>query len=243
MFTLDRKTKLLTTGNPKTQKSVEYGYFTAILHLSPYNVSGFGNVCSGASTGCKQSCLHTSGNPAYFKNKFDARNWRTWLFFNHRQIFYARLYNEIRKFEKRCARLHLKPAIRLNGTSDIKYPRQLFEYFKNIQFYDYSKIASNVKRSQDIENYDVTFSATENTKSKDIDALLAQNINVAIVFPYGKIPTKYHGHNVISGMNNDLRFLDDKGHIVGLYAIGKAKNDDTGFVKRDIKEPYLVVDC
>ena len=30
---------------------------------------------------------------------------------------------------------------------------------------------------------------------------------------------------------SDLRFLDPKGHIVGLYAKGKAKKDTSGFVK------------
>jgi hypothetical protein len=36
---------------------------------------------------------------------------------------------------------------------------------------------------------------------------------------------------VFNGDDSDLRFLDPKGVIVGLYAKGKAKKDTTGFVK------------
>jgi hypothetical protein len=36
---------------------------------------------------------------------------------------------------------------------------------------------------------------------------------------------------VFNGDESDLRFLDPKGSIIGLYAKGKAKKDNTGFVK------------
>jgi hypothetical protein len=36
---------------------------------------------------------------------------------------------------------------------------------------------------------------------------------------------------VFNGDESDLRFLDPKGVIVGLYAKGKAKKDTSGFVK------------
>jgi hypothetical protein len=36
---------------------------------------------------------------------------------------------------------------------------------------------------------------------------------------------------VFNGDDSDLRFLDPKNVIVGLYAKGKAKSDTTGFVK------------
>ena len=38
------------------------------------------------------------------------------------------------------------------------------------------------------------------------------------------------GHEVISSMEHDFRYLDKKGKIVGLLARGRAKHDDTGFV-------------
>jgi hypothetical protein len=45
------------------------------------------------------------------------------------------------------------------------------------------------------------------------------------------MPDTYNGRPVFNGDESDLRFLDPKGVIVGLYAKGKAKKDTTGFVK------------
>ena len=45
-----------------------------------------------------------------------------------------------------------------------------------------------------------------------------------------ELPTHWNGFPVINGDENDLRFLDPKGVVVGLKAKGKAKTDTTGFV-------------
>ena len=45
------------------------------------------------------------------------------------------------------------------------------------------------------------------------------------------MPETYLGRPVFNGDESDLRFLDPKNVIVGLYAKGKAKKDTTGFVK------------
>ena len=45
------------------------------------------------------------------------------------------------------------------------------------------------------------------------------------------MPETYLGLNVFNGDESDLRFLDPKNVVVGLYAKGKAKKDTTGFVK------------
>jgi hypothetical protein len=45
------------------------------------------------------------------------------------------------------------------------------------------------------------------------------------------MPEYYNGLPVFNGDESDLRFLDPKGVVVGLYAKGKAKKDETGFVK------------
>ena len=45
------------------------------------------------------------------------------------------------------------------------------------------------------------------------------------------IPESYLNKSVIDGNKDDLRFLDPKGTIVGLYARGKeAKKDQSGFI-------------
>ena len=56
---------------------------------------------------------------------------------------------------------------------------------------------------------------------------MQQGYNVAIVF--NELPATYNGYKVIDGTDTDLRFLDEKGVIVGLVAKGKAKKDLSGF--------------
>ena len=54
--------------------------------------------------------------------------------------------------------------------------------------------------------------------------------NVAVVFRSKDIPKVWKGLNVFNGDITDLRFLDPKNVIVGLYAKGSAKHNHTGFV-------------
>jgi hypothetical protein len=45
-----------------------------------------------------------------------------------------------------------------------------------------------------------------------------------------KLPETWNGYKVIDGTKHDLRFLDEKGVVVGLLAKGDAKHDMSGFV-------------
>lgn len=47
-----------------------------------------------------------------------------------------------------------------------------------------------------------------------------------------RLPETWRGFKVIDGDESDLRFLDEKGVIVGLRAKGKARKDKSGFVVR-----------
>ena len=56
-------------------------------------------------------------------------------------------------------------------------------------------------------------------------------MRIATVFRSVKhIPDNFLGLPVVSGDNSDIRHLDPQGHIVALYAKGKAKTDKSGFV-------------
>jgi hypothetical protein len=138
----------------------------------------------------------------------------------------------------------------LNGTSDLsfeKYPvirdskiyRNIFDAFSDIQFYDYTKVLG--RKVSGIKNYSLTFSAAD---GNDADVLKAwqSGYNIAMVFGINKklpLPTDYTmvggGFSatapVFNGDESDLRFLDPRGVIVGLYAKGKARKDTSGFVK------------
>ena len=158
-------TKLLSFNNPKMSKSLNYGYFTAALHLAPFTTAGRGNVCAFASKGCAAACLTTAGNPAYLKAKTQARVKRTRFFFKDRQGFYVQLVKEITAFILKCERLDTLPAIRLNATSDIKYPKWLFDKFPTVMFYDYT---ANHKAQTRAVNHHLTYSRKEDTSDKQV---------------------------------------------------------------------------
>ena len=54
---------------------------------------------------------------------------------------------------------------------------------------------------------------------------------MAVVFRNKKLPKNYMGFKVFNADKTDLRFKDPKNIIAGLYAKGKARYDDTGFVQ------------
>jgi len=238
--------KLLSTGNPKTLKGTGQGYNTYILHLAPATLSGY-NTCPKATAGCASACLNTAGRGGMFKKGEttntiqQARIRKTQMFYEERAAFMEWLVKDIELAVKQSKRLGLKPVFRLNGTSDIsweKYPviRNGFQYnnifaaFTELTFYDYTKILG---RKIVNSNYHLTFSAADGNDA-DVYKAIQQGYNIATVFGIKKtepMPETYNGLPVYNGDDSDLRFLDPKGVVVGLYAKGKAKKDTTGFVK------------
>jgi hypothetical protein len=235
--------KLLSTGNPKVLKGTKQGYNTYILHLAPAELSGYGNTCPKATAGCKAACLNTAGRGGMFKKGETtnviqkARIRKTILFFTDRRQFMIDLFDDIRKAIKQSEKLGLTPVFRLNGTSDLAWEKYtlneqtVFEAFPNVQFYDYTKILG--RKVNHIPNYHLTFSAADGN-DEDVTKAIEQGYNVATVFGLKKslpMPATYNGLPVFNGDESDLRFLDPKGVIVGLYAKGRAKKDTSGFVK------------
>jgi len=229
--------KLLSTGNPKILKGEKQGYMTYILHLAPADVSGY-NTCPKATAGCKAACLNTAGRGGMFKRGEstnviqEARKRKTRLFFENRDVFLAILEDDICKAIKQAEKKGLIPVFRLNGTSDLAWEKYgIIQKFPNVQFYDYTKILG--RKVNGLANYHLTFSAADGNDA-DVRKAIAQGYNVATVFGIKKnspMPKTYEGLPVFNGDDSDLRFLDPKGVVVGLYAKGKAKKDTSGFVK------------
>ena len=243
--------KLLSVGNPKTLKGMKEGYNTFILHLAPASLSGY-NTCPKATEGCKTACLNTAGRGGMFKKGEStnviqkARIRKTKMFYENRNEFFNLLVKDITLAIKQSEKKGLIPVFRLNGTSDISFEKygftiaydgytidyaNIFERFPNVQFYDYTKVLG--RKVNGIKNYSLTFSAAD---GNDIDVMkaIAQGYNIATVFGIKKtlpMPEYYNGLPVFNGDESDLRFLDPKGVVVGLYAKGKAKKDESGFVK------------
>jgi len=219
--------RLISRGesNPKTAKSADYGYLTGGLHLAPHISSGF-QACGSHTVGCSSNCLYVQGR-GRMNTVQQARIRKTRLYFERREEFLADLVKDISSIERRAVKNNLKPCIRLNVLSDIRWERHnIIEQFPNVTFYDYTK-HKNRKRLP--ENYSLTFSRSEVTTNAQIDQAIENGMNVAVVFR-DELPSIWHGLPVIDGTTHDLRFLDPSPCIVGLVAKGSAKKDLTGFV-------------
>lgn len=239
--------------NAKTKKGQKKGYRTAITYLAPSDASGVMNTCPAASKGCRVACLFTSGrgrmNPI-----MEARINKTKFLFNDQQGFLDQLAKELASHIKSSARKDLTPTARLNGTSDIDwenyiYPEtglNVFDSFPSLQFYDYTKRVgrmANFLRGSLPKNYHLTFSYSENTSEDTVIDILGKGGNVAVVYKDELPPFDFGGWEVINGDEDDLRFLDGQGEIVGLkYKQTVASEDQwNGFV-RDIKTANAVLE-
>lgn len=261
---------LLTIGNPKTEKSVDFGYLTAVLHLAPHIASGH-NVCPMAHVAkCHGPCLNTSGRGGISKGskRFKTpagllpdnaiqhcRIARTKQYFEDRPEFMRRLYRDIRAFMRKCDRENLKPAIRLNGTSDLLWEKEpfpvsdnkrgihmvytnVFAAFPQIQFYDYTKIAKRFYREQPA-NYYLALSYSEANQKYAATCMMAHaETGCSLVTVYRDKDAIWEadciasesGKPFVNGDIHDLRFLDPAGAMVALKAKGKARKDTSGFV-------------
>ena len=243
--------KLIGVGtNAKTVKGDGSEYLTAILYMTPYKVMVDGklfNSCSMAAiASCIDACLYTAGR-GQMSNVQTARQRKAEWFYRDRVGFMKQLYHDIQKFVNYCKKRDIQPCVRLNGTTDIRWElipamphskMNIFEQFPEVQFYDYTKIAN--RKVKDIPNYHLTWSYSNANPdyAKLLDKAMEQGMNAAVVFRSNFIKVvpkcwhKWKGYPVIDGDQDDLRFLDPKGgHIVALYAKGKAKKDTSGFVQ------------
>tara|TARA_B100001939_G_scaffold112413_1_gene97182 strand:+ start:3490 stop:4215 length:726 start_codon:yes stop_codon:yes gene_type:complete len=237
------KTTILTQGNAKIVKGEELGYVTKGIHFAPASLSG-NEVCQWRSKGCTASCLNTAGRGQM--NSIQAsRIAKTKLFFDKKLDFMYKLCKEIASSIKSAQKKKMQAVFRLNLTSDIAWEDvymkdpdyNIFEYFCAEQFYDYTKsfkrMANFLGKKKDFpSNYHLTFSRSEHN-DKLCEMVLGMGGNVAVVFR-NQLPQTWKGYEVINGDENDLRFLDKQGVVVGLIEKGMAKKDETGFVQEGV---------
>jgi hypothetical protein len=230
------KGNLLSCGtNAKTVKGDGSEYLTAIMYLTPWKSAGI-NVCPMAETACCiDGCLNTAGRGQMSSVQL-GRVRKTEWFAKDREGFMWQLVKDITSFVSYCDKRGIQPCIRLNGTSDIRWELQtidnqtLFDIFPQVQFYDYTKIANRTVP----DNYHLTYSysAANPAYAKQVKIALSRGMNMAVVFRHKvNIPAMFLGLNTIDGDRDDLRFLDGSQVIVALYAKGKAKLDQSGFVQ------------
>ena len=239
--------KLLSSSSVKIDKSnkIQDKYFSRIMYLAPHNLAdGKNTVCPYSTIAkCPAPCLNLSGN-GFYNSVQKARIRKTLMFLNDKGTFMTELFKDIFKFEKECKDLGKLPALRLNGTSDIQWEtikikkdKSIFEYFPDVQFYDYTKIPT--RKVDNIPNYHLTWSYSE---ANDKYAKLFDSVteNKAVVFR-DELPSFFKGLKVIDGDKHDMRFLDEPNVVVGLKAKAKARTDYSGFVIDNLIEARAII--
>lgn len=246
---------LIRSGNNAKTVKGDGEFETAIMYLAPFNLSG-SNVCPMAEqAGCIAGCLNTAGR-GRMSNVQLARINKTKRYLASRTAFMAELAADLEGFVRYCAKKGVKPAVRLNGTSDIQWEvahyasrgelrGSVFELFPEVQFYDYTKVYKRVYRELP-SNYSLVLSYSQANPAYAAAVLKAAKetgANMAVVYRTAAARQSAADHlwtrddevsvwtrSVFNGDDTDLRFTDPKGVIVGLYAKGAAKGDTSGFV-------------
>jgi hypothetical protein len=190
-------------------------------------------------------------------------------FFEDREQFYFDLETEINRFRKQAKKRGITPAVRLNVGSDIDFRRFAHDRLKiessddlpSVAYYDYSKVFNRVlsqlfkpfdeRGLRCTENYHLTYSYNERSKTDQVSYLLDHGLNVAIVFDteynprakrIGSLPAEIkigrEFYHVIDGDKSDVRRreTDGAGRVIGLRFKGskarRAAAIDSGFCVR-----------
>jgi hypothetical protein len=227
---------ILGESSAKTIKGEKIGYLTGIVYLVPDEI-----LCPLAKfAGCFEGCLKSAGRGA-FNSVQQAREAKTQFFYNNREAFMLSLCADVWSLVNKAKRIGLNPLVRPNGTSDIAFEniivhdeKTIFQLFPDVQFYDYTKHPLRKLDGKTAGNYDLTYSFSAITpKPISIKGLTnPNNSRTAVVFQkQSDIPNNFRGWRVIDGDNTDVRHIEPKAVVVALYAKGKAKKDNGGFVQ------------
>jgi hypothetical protein len=239
--------RFFSIDSPKAIKARGFGYLNAINYMAPASTAGVGNLCPHASAGCLALCLgwysgqagmlakgtlETGSNATRRSRQAKAR-----LFMADRKAFMAAMHAGIASAKRAAMRQNLTLCVRLNGATDINWPRAVFDQWPHVQFVDYTKSVAKALAHANgklAPNYHVTFSRSESNEA-DCDRVLAAGGNVAVVSSL-PMPATWRGFRVVNGDEHDLRHLDPRNCVVWLSPKGaKARRDTSGMVLRQIE--------
>ena len=213
--------------NTKLKKSSGGKYSVAGLSLLPSL-----KFCPmSIKAGCFDLCLKSAGR-GRFNNVVNARNNKSNFYNNDYDLFMILLKYELELHVMNCKKNKVNPSARLNVLSDIPYEKtDIFNTFKEIYFYDYTKRANRIEACNSIENYKLMFSysgrdAYLNQVSKALDF----SNPIAVVFRK-TFPKFFLGRPVFNGDLSDIDNSTKHGHVIALKAKGSlARNSFNDFV-------------
>ena len=161
--------RLLTGQNAKTTKGEKLGILTGILYLAPANESGVMNTCTSSTPECRHACLYTAGRGQFDSVRKGRIRKTLWLARDRASLVEERKRN-VTRLVARARKMGVKPAIRLNGISDLPWlAHELAPAFPEVQFYDYTKHPKPSLRT--LPNYHLTFSHSGHNIDDCLDAL------------------------------------------------------------------------
>jgi hypothetical protein len=248
--------RLFSTDNAKAAKASGFGYINSIHYMAPYNLGGFGNVCSHATEACIRNCLGwQSGHAAMVtdlehgtNSVRESRKLKAQLFMTNRVTYLNALVCDIARIVAKARRDGLEPCIRLNGSSDIPFERINFTltdktvaaiaklygsppplFSTILALFPDVQFVDYTKNPNRLGKGPANLDLTFSygvTNSTDCVKALLAGHNVAMIFD-GGLPDRFAGFPVINGDIHDLRHLDAKGgNIVGLTPKGKRAKND-----------------
>jgi hypothetical protein len=240
---------LSVSSDPKTVKSLIDGILTGVMYGMPANGSGQWNDCPFASLGCEMACLNTAGhggigldqdrlNPVQI-----ARLKRSAYFHTRRSEFWTMLIRDIDRLIRKAKKLGLKAAVRLNGTTDVKWEstpvvidgvkiaNNIMELYPDLIYYDYTAWPYAKRPNESLpDNYHLTFSRKENNDSQIAENIShGRNVTVVVDIPSRDkttaIPITWREIPTFDADKSDFRPNDPIGRILILrYKSAKASS-------------------
>lgn len=240
---------LSVSSDPKTIKSLIDGVLTGVMYGMPANGSGEWNDCPFASLGCTMACLNTSGHGGIGLDQDNlnpvqiARLKRSAYFHTRRSEFWTMLIRDIDRLIRKAKKLGLMPAVRLNGTTDVKWEStpvvidnvkiadNIMQLYPDVIYYDYTAWPYAKRPNETLpNNYHLTFSRKENNDSQIADNIShGRNVTVVVDIPSRDkstaIPTTWREIPTFDADKSDFRPNDPIGRILILrYKSAKASS-------------------
>lgn len=163
-------------------------------------------LCTGSNQNCRDSCLVFCGQNASELYNTYRKVAQTMALLNEPAAFLRLLVESIEAFvSSRKVRGGVHPYLRLNVLSDVPWELVcpwLFERFRDLQFYDYTKVPGRAVPG----NYDITFSFSGTNFDWAHSEVHERGRRIAVVFVGHKrrgdrwVPVKLKGPRLLSGV-------------------------------------------
>jgi hypothetical protein len=240
---------LSVSSDPKTIKSLIDGVLTGVMYGMPANGSGEWNDCPFASLGCTMACLNTSGHGGIGLDQDNlnpvqiARLKRSAFFHTRRSEFWTMLIRDIDRLIRKARKLGLMPAVRLNGTTDVKWEStpvvidgvkiadNIMQLYPDVIYYDYTAWPYAKRPNESLpDNYHLTFSRKENNDDQIADNIYhGRNVTVVVDIKSSDkttlIPTTWREIPTHDADRSDFRPNDPTGRVLILrYKSAKASS-------------------